>query len=59
MTEKIQSLWPLPGGVLQYADTLYEALRYVNQNDITFEQLIQWRREKYELTGDVAPHPLK
>ena len=45
---KNRSLWPLPGGITRYVDTLNELLQAVNEGTTTRDKLITWLINQYE-----------
>ncbi|GMV42150.1 MAG: hypothetical protein AMXMBFR64_38660 [Myxococcales bacterium] len=52
---KFQSVWPLPGGVRSYADTLRALLEYIEgQGSIPVTELERHIRERYQVTGKAA-----
>ena len=58
-TTKYSSIWPLPGGAEQYAQTLREMLQYISQateegKPVTLDGLGEWMLSRYSLTGEKA-----
>lgn len=57
-SSKYKGLWPLPGGTNSYVLTLTNILEYIKQNSPTFNQLISWFKEEYNLTGSQTPRSM-
>ena len=54
-TNKYASEYPLPGGVEQYFDTLVALLRYIRDNNITFDDLSKWMFSTFpNASGQIA-----
>ncbi|MFO0590593.1 MAG: AAA family ATPase [Polyangiaceae bacterium] len=52
--QKKAGIWPLPGGVRQYKDTLDALLQALSEQPLDEEALSRLLRERYEVTGAVA-----
>src|SRR5713101_3678534 len=45
--EKRMGVWPLPGGVDKYADTVYKCLDFIATTAPTYEELMKWFVDTY------------
>lgn len=52
--DKFGSEYPLPGGVENYFETLVSLLRFVRDNDVTYEGLADWFGKSVGATGPTA-----
>src|SRR5436190_5023584 len=54
-TNKYASEYPLPGGVEQYFDTLVALLRYIRDNNVSFDDLSKWMFSTFpNASGQIA-----
>lgn len=54
-SEKFKGIWPLPGGVTEYVNTLTRILKKIQEKNPTFEELLKWFTSEYELSGEKTP----
>jgi predicted type IV restriction endonuclease len=54
-SEKFKGIWPLPGGVTKYIDTLTRILKKIQETNPTFEELLKWFMLEYKLSGEKTP----
>jgi len=52
--ERRAGIWPLPGGVRQYKETLDEILRAFSEQPVEEDELFRLFKERYEVTGTTA-----
>lgn len=53
--QKFRGIWPLPGGVRSYADTLRALLEHIDQHgSLPVTELERHIRERYDVTGKTA-----
>lgn len=52
--KKLHRLGILPGGFKQYVTTLQKCLEYIQQNNLTQEQLVQWFLRTFPSSGSIA-----
>ena len=53
--KKLHRLGILPGGFKQYVTTLQKCLEYIQQNNLTQEQLVQWFLRTFPSSERIAP----
>ena len=54
-SEKFKGIWPLPGGVTKYVDTLTKILKRIHENNLTYDELLTWFMSEFRLSGKKAP----
>jgi hypothetical protein len=54
-SEKYNGLWPLPGGVNGYSNTLINIIKEINNNNYTMNELVNWFKKEYKLSGVSTP----
>lgn len=54
-SEKFKAIWPLPGGATKHVNTLTWILKKIEEYTPTFDELLEWFKSEYKLSGEKAP----
>lgn len=54
-SEKFKGIWPLPGGVTKYVDTLTKILKRIHESNLTYDELLTWFMSEFRLSGKKTP----
>lgn len=54
-SEIFKSCWPLPGGATEYVNTLTKILKRIQENNPTYDELLEWFTSEFNLNGEKAP----
>lgn len=55
-SKKLKSIWPLYGGMRNYALTLQKILERVSQENPTMVQLVSWLKSEYKGSSETVPY---
>jgi len=54
-SERFKGIWPLPGGITEYVNTLTKILKRIQENNPTYDELLKWFKSEFSLEGEKTP----